>query len=330
MYKYVPGARQRYRASLMDFRESVFDATFDPNSESHNMVTGTSKAHILSQLPGEGHATLREKITPHYPFSCKRIIVSDDFYPVLTRGEVFLESGPIVEVTPTGVRMKDGVHHELDTLILATGFRTTDFMYPIKIYGPDGSPLHDAWANGASAYLGITVPNLPNFAMLYGPNTNLSYNSLILQIEAQSLYINALISAVLGAKRKGKTLRLEPKSEVVESYNKDVQARLAKSTYADPSCTSWFKDSSGRITTNWCGSAVQYQQRTSFVDWNDFEILGTAAAEVAKRGQTRWRRVVEETQVSDRAACLISLGVMAACASAFYADRLLGWRSFRG
>jgi len=323
VYKYVPLVRKRYRASLMDFRENVFDAAFDPESSKHDFITSIARQHMLNQLPGDHNADRREKLTPDYPFSCKRIIVSDDYFPAMKRDRVSLETGTISEITPTGISVGDGVHHEIDLLILATGFRTTQFMYPIRIFGAGGYSLGEAWANGASAYLGITVQNLPNFGMLYGPNTNLAHNSLILQIEAQSLYINTLIQAVLESKHNGKTLRLEPKQEVVERYNEEVQARLANSTFADPNCTSWFKDESGRITTNWCGSAIAYQKRTNFLDWSDFEILGTAARDVEEKGQTRWNRVVEETQISNRMAGLASLGVMTACALAVYGGRLL-------
>lgn len=157
---------------------------------------------------------------------------------------------------------------------------------------------------------GITVPSLPNFGILYGPNTNLAYNSLILQIEAQSLYINALIRVVLDSKRKDKTLILVPKKEIVDQYNLEVQERLGKSTYADPRCTSWFKDEFGRITTNWCGSAVDYQERVKYVDWSDYNILGSAAMEVERKGKTNWRRRVEETQVSDRELVVSAAGLL--------------------
>ena len=276
----------------------------------------------MNQLPGPWNAPLREKLTPHYPFSCKRILVSDDYYPALSQGNVRLETESIDEVTSTGVRMKDGTVHDLDVLILATGFRTTDFLYPMKIVGAGGYCLEDAWANGASAYLGITVQGLPNFGMLYGPNTNLAYNSLILQIEAQSLYINTMISAILHAKRRGMTLQLQPRAEVVKAYNEEVQSRLARSTFADPNCTSWFKDQHGRITTNWCGSAIQYQERTNSVDWTDFEISGTAAEEYRNAAPTRWKRVVEETQISDKMAAFCSLGILGMAAAALYVGRI--------
>lgn len=206
--------------------------------------------------------------------------------------------------------MKDGTHKALDLLILATGFRTTQFMYPIRIFGSNGRSLTDTWnEHGAEAYLGITVAGMPNFGMLYGPNTNLAHNSLILVIEAQSLYISHLISAVLGAKRSGKSLSLAPKSTVVEAYNEEVQQRLSKSTFADPNCTSWFKDEKGRITTNWCGSAVDYQERTNSIDLQDYNILGSAGAEMEGKGVVKWRRRVEETQISDRTLRLGAIGV---------------------
>lgn len=318
LYKHAPFARKRYRASLMDFRESIFDAAFDPENAKHDYITSLSRQHMLDQLPGDSNAGLRCALTPNYPFSCKRIVVSDDYYPSMSRNGVLLETSGISEITPTGATTQTGTHHPFDLLILATGFKTTQFMYPIRIYGADGRSLSEIWSKGASAYLGITVESLPNFGMLYGPNTNLAHNSLILQIEAQSLYLNTLISAVLQSKRQGKTLRLEPKHEIAMAYNEDVQARLARSTFADPTCSSWFKDEHGRITNNWCGSAVEYQKRTSFVDWSDYDILGSGAAQVESKGKSKWRRRVEETQISDRAlgigvGCSIAVGLGVGC-----------------
>jgi len=317
VYRYVPFARRRYRAKLMDFRESVFEASVLPQSARHSHIANVSRSHMLTQLPSCASTKLRAALTPNYPFSCKRIIVSDDFYPTLLHDNVKLENSPISEVTPTGIKMADGTHHDLDLLILATGFRATEFLNTIRLYGTGGQSLSDTWAKGASAYLGMTVENFPNFGILYGPNTNLAYNSEILQIEAQSLYVTRLISAVLTQKRQGNTLRIQPKPEVVAKYNNEIQSRLSQSTFADPGCTSWFKDEHGRITTNWCGSAVEYQKRTCYLDLSDYVILGTGAKEVEERGVERWRRRVEETQVSDR-----MLGI---CAAAAVMAAITGW-----
>ncbi|KAI9814063.1 MAG: hypothetical protein M1827_003527 [Pycnora praestabilis] len=317
VYKYVPFIRQRYRASLMDLRESNYEASVDPDSESHSHITKIARQHRFKQIPGKENNALRENLTPNYPFSCKRIIVSDDYYPSLLRENVSFETTPITEMTTTGCNVQSGAHHEMDLLITATGFRTTQFLYPIRIIGISGHSLEDAWSDYATAYLGISVQKMPNFGMLYGPNTNLAYSSLILQIEAQSKYIHTMISAVLNAKRKGKTLSLIPKDNVVMEYNQDIQDRLAHSTFSDPSCTSWFKNEAGLITHNWFASAVAYQKRTSFLDWTEYEICGTAAAAYTRKGVTRWKRVVEETQVSNLMAGLATIVVSGAMVAGY-------------
>jgi len=133
-----------------------------------------------------------------------------------------------------------------------------------------------------------------------GPNTNLGHNSIILMIEAQAMYINALITKIKAAKDSGGNLRIEPKRKVVEEYNKELQARLQESAFADPNCNSWYKNEAGLITNNWSDAVIPYQKRTSSIDWNDFEIGGTGARDVETSGRTSWSRVVEETQVSNK------------------------------
>jgi hypothetical protein len=119
-------------------------------------------------------------------------------------------------------------------------------------------------------------------------------------IEAQAMYINALIKKIKGAKDQGGNLRIEPKSKVVEEYNNEIQARLRQSAFADPNCNSWYKNEAGLITNNWADAVVPYQKRTSSISWDDFEISGTGARNVEMSGRTSWSRVVEETQVSNK------------------------------
>ena len=296
----------------MDERESKFEPTFYPKSKKQEMVQALSKAHMARQLPGEGNKGLREELTPNYPFSCKRIVVSDDYYPTLLRSNVQLETASISAVTGTGIKMSDGSHHDLDCLVLATGFNSTQFLSKMRVFGAEGYDLNKTWGdNGASAYLGITVPSLPNFGMLYGPNTNLAYNSLILQIEAQTLYLMRLISAVLGAKRQGNTLSVEVRTEVTERYNRALQSKLAGSTFADQRCSSWFKDEKGRIINNWAGSAVDYQKRVCELDWRDFEVRGTASQGVITQGVVKWQRTKEEGSLSHIQIAVIMVGFIA-------------------
>ncbi|CZS99629.1 related to flavin-binding monooxygenase [Rhynchosporium graminicola] len=301
IYKYVPFVRRRYRAGLMDFRESFFEVVFDTESPVHELMMNMSRDHKEAQLPGEKNSKLRDQLQPHYAVGCKRVIISDDYFTTFAKPNVTLETTAIQEITPKGVTVEGGREHEFDLLVLATGFKTTQFMYPIKIYGSGGKSIEDLWKSGASAYLGITVPSLPNFGMLYGPNTNLGHNSIILMIEAQSLYINNMISKVKTARSRGEQLKMELQASVVEKYNSEIQSRLGDSAFADPNCNSWYKNEAGLITNNWAEAVIPYQKITSSITWDDYEVSGSAASEVKAEGTTKWSRVVEETQVSDTA-----------------------------
>lgn len=168
IYRYIPYIRSRYRAKLMDYRESFFDVVFDAQSDIAGEMMDMSKTHMAAQLPGDEYQDMRERLQPKYALGCKRVIISDDYFPTFKRDNVELQTSKISEIDSTGVVMEGGKKHDLDLLILATGFQTTQFMYPIKIYGKDGRSLEDIWNKGATAYLGITVPDLPNFGMLYG------------------------------------------------------------------------------------------------------------------------------------------------------------------
>ena len=153
---------------------------------------------------------------------------------------------------------------------------------------------------------------------LQGPNTNLGHNSIILMIEAQALYINALIAKVKAARDQGDKLSIKPRSEVVQNFNNEIQARLSQSAFADPNCNSWYKNEAGLITNNWADAVIPYQKRTSHIDWEDFDIQGTGSGKIQKQGRTSWPRVVEETQVSN---AILLTGLVTA-AGAFTAGTL--------
>ena len=122
----------------------------------------------------------RAKLKPDYPIGCKRILISNDFYPALDRPNVDIVTETIQRVTADAVVTADGTEHEVDTIILGTGFAATDFLAPMKILGREGVDLNQAWRSGAEAYKGISVHGFPNLFVLYGPNTNLGHNSICL------------------------------------------------------------------------------------------------------------------------------------------------------
>lgn len=320
---YIPGLRSRYRALLMDIRESLYDSTIVKGTEGNDVLREWATAFMHKQVPNR--PDLWEKLTPNYSPGCKRILISDDFYPAMGQKHVHLETDKISRVTEKGVVVKHAEgeeEFEFDLLVLATGFQTNEFLYPIKIRGQGGRDISEIWKGGAHAYLGVSVESLPNFGIMYGPNTNLGHNSIILMIEAQSNYINGLIGAVLEAKKEGKKLAIVPKTQRVLEWNKELQERLGQLTFSDPNCQSWYKTKEGLITNNWAGTVVEYQKTLSGIEWlRDYEVSGDGKEVVDKRtaksGRQYVGRVVEETVVP-----VIALTTYSALAG-------LGWATFK-
>ncbi|MGL6223052.1 MAG: flavin-containing monooxygenase, partial [Steroidobacteraceae bacterium] len=145
-----------------------------------------SLAHLRRQVRDPA---LRAKLVPQFPIGAKRVLFNDDYYPTLTRPNVALVTDAIERIEPDGVRTGTGTLHAADVIIYATGFKSTDFLAPMRITGRNGLDLRQEWSRGARAYLGVTVSGFPNFFMLYGPNTNLGHNSILVMIEAQVGYI---------------------------------------------------------------------------------------------------------------------------------------------
>jgi len=177
IYKYVPPVRWRKRAVQMDFRESFYDAVTDSSSANAEMIKTFHKQKLEAELPDR--QDLWDKLTPKYNPGCKRIIISDDYFPTLGKPNVSLETRSIDSISGNKVKVKEeggkvvDVDQDFDLLVCATGFKTVDFMHPIELYGRNGRSLSDVWKDGAQAYYGTCVVDMPNFGMLYGPNTNL-------------------------------------------------------------------------------------------------------------------------------------------------------------
>jgi cation diffusion facilitator CzcD-associated flavoprotein CzcO len=209
---------------------------------------------------------LRAKLVPTYPIGAKRVLFNDDYYPALSRPNVRLVTDGIERIEPRGVRSRDGELHEADVIIYSTGFKSTEFLAPMQITGRGGRALGDEWRNGARAYLGVTVSGFPNFFMLYGPNTNLGHNSILVMIEAQVGYI---LDALRRMKARG-VQRLDVRRDVLDSYNRQLQEDLRKSVWSTIDA-SWYKLADGTITNNWPHSTIRYKRLLREARLEDFE-----------------------------------------------------------
>ncbi|KAJ6119830.1 hypothetical protein N7523_004110 [Penicillium sp. IBT 18751x] len=317
---YIPPLRWRKRALQMDFRESFHSAIFDGNSDFAQQIRIWCTEMMQAQLAHKPE--LWNTLTPNYSPGCKRVIISDDYYPALGRDNVDLETGAITRITEKGIEVEGKGEREYDLIVLATGFQTVDFMYPIQVYGANGRSLGDIWKNGAKAYLGMTVEDLPNFGMFYGPNTNLGHNSIILMIEAQSRYLNAMVSEVIRARQQGKTLSLKPTEAAMKDYNDKIQALLRRSSFADPNCNSWYKTDDGIITNNWSGTVLDYQGELSKVEWADYIAQGSGH-DLVKKKPTHIGRVREETLLSNTSLLVGAVGAMAVAGGYFARSKLV-------
>jgi cation diffusion facilitator CzcD-associated flavoprotein CzcO len=313
LYRYVPGARRRHRAELMDMRETALFNAIVTNDEEGKMKLRSMSLDLMKRQI-RNNPKLIEDLTPDYPPGCKRVIISDDLFSAMDKPHVALETKKIQSISSDSITTENN-EYKIDMIILATGFRTVEFLYPIKVYGLGGRSIQEIWQGGARAYLGMTVESLPNFAMLYGPNTNLRHNSIILMIEAQSRYISELIKNVFEAKAQHKSLIICPSHQTVQLFNEKIQEKLSNSTYADPACKSWYKMENGLITNNWSGTVIEYQELTSVIRWTDFLVSGSHAKTVTDSNTSHVGRVVEETMIGRFG---ISVLLVALPAAAFF------------
>ena len=256
-----------YAASREGFyleHETWYDAMRQDTPKAREF-TAVARAHLEAQV---ADPALRDKLWPDYPIGCKRILITDDFYPAMTRPNVEVVTECITRIEPDGVRTADGRLHEADVIVFATGFETNSLLGVVDIAGRGGRSLRDAWREAPEAYLGITAAGFPNLFMLYGPNTNLGHNSIIAMLECQYGYILQALQTV----RESQADALDLRPDAMERYNRHLQREFEGTAWAG-SCSSWYKTPEGRITNNWSGSVEEYKRRTARFDPSDYEVI---------------------------------------------------------
>ena len=208
----------------------------------------------------EGRADLYDKVVPAYPFGGKRSLRDNGVWiEALRRDNVDLVTTPIARVTEEGVETTDGALHAADAIIYGTGFYASDFLKTFRIFGKGGVELHEQWDGDARAYLGMTMPNFPNFFAIYGPNTNIVVNgSIIFFSECSVRYIIGALELL--AQTGAKTL--EVKQGVHDAFNAKVDAANAKMAWGAPQVSSWYKNAKGRVSQNWPFPLVDYWEAT--------------------------------------------------------------------
>jgi cation diffusion facilitator CzcD-associated flavoprotein CzcO len=252
-----PVAHKVYRARIFNTLELTHRALVQKPLFT-KLVTKVSTKFLRDSI---SDPALRAKCTPDYPLGCKRIIVSTDFYAAVQRRNVSLITEHIDRFDSTGIITSDGVHHDLDVVVMATGFESTRFLAPIDVTGRNGASLHERWAAGAEAHLGVAVSGFPNFFMIYGPNTNLGHNSIMFMIECQA----QLILRSLHSLAAGDVPVIDVNAAHMDAHNRQLQQELSGTVWL-ANCTNWYKNADGKITNNWPGTARQYLHATRRAD----------------------------------------------------------------
>lgn len=207
---------------------------------------------------------LKQKLTPNYRAACKRLVYSWSYYDEVQNPSVYVETGGIERVEPNGVRMKDGTFHELDTLILATGFKADRFIRPTTVLGEGGVSLDDVWATRPTAYYAVSIPGFPNFFMLNGPTGPVGNFSLIDIAERQWDYIDQLI----GLLRQGEATTVVPSTAAHENYE-ERRIAAAKNTIFGSGCASWYLDATG-VPSSWPWSYDAFAEAMAAPKMDDY------------------------------------------------------------
>jgi cation diffusion facilitator CzcD-associated flavoprotein CzcO len=266
--KYVPGVQAFRRRFIYYYGETLTMMIRHPRTVG---LIGRLRSSLFMRWQLRGTPELRRKVWPDYTFGCKRVLFSSHFLRALRRPNVELVAEPIDRFTERGVLTADGRERELDCLIYGTGFRTTEFMFPMEIAGRDGATLRSEWANGPHAHLGITVPKFPNLFLMYGPNTNTSGGSIIFYEETQAAYIRQALALV----RDRGAAAIDVRPEVAGASDRAVQAWFEGTAWTQ--CDSWYRDQGGRIVANWPGYMTEYEQRVRELDPAEFELVSQPA-----------------------------------------------------
>ena len=275
-FKRLPAAQTALRGLIY----SVLEARalgFVVNPKLMALDDRTARAHLKRQVKDP---VLRAKLTPDYRIGCKRVLISNDYYPAVSQPNVSLITEGIQQVRAHSVVDKNGVEREVDAIIFGTGFKATDPVPPKMIFGKGGVDLLDTWQDGPEAYKGTTVAGFPNLFLIVGPNVGLGHSSMVYMIESQVAYV---LSALKAMKKSGQPV-LEVKAEKQAAYNQWLQGKTAGTVWNTGGCQSWYlHPKSGKNVTLWPGFTWQFRRATQAFDAEAYALRGVSAGAQAQR-----------------------------------------------
>jgi len=265
-YRWVPGLQRLSRWRVYWFNEMV-GMGFMGSRRMQGMLMKLAGHHMKSQVPDP---QMRKALTPNFNPGCKRLLISNTWFPTLQRPNVQLVTQAVARIAPEGVVGADGVLYPCDVIVWGTGFKATEFVAPMQVYGEargGAAPeLGALWrTQPAQTRLGITVAGFPNLFMLVGPNTGLGHNSIIFMIEAQ---VNYIVGALQSLRQRGQQV-LRLRTDVQRDDYALMQQKM-KSTVWSSGCKSWYQNADGHIDTLWPGYTWEYWLKTRRFQMSDY------------------------------------------------------------
>jgi cation diffusion facilitator CzcD-associated flavoprotein CzcO len=258
LFRRLPATQRALRAGVYMVQEATVLGTIVDRRLSLGLQA-IARRHLNHQVEDPD---LRARLTPDYTIGCKRITMSDSFYPALTQPNAELVTDPIREVRAHSIVTTDGAERPVDTIIFGTGFRVHDNPGFSRVSGRGGRTLADAWQGSPRAYLGTTIAGFPNLFLLVGPNSAGGYNSIIFTSEA---HINYAIAALREMDRRG-VATVEVRRDVYDEFARETDRRLRESVWNAGGCASWYLDANGRNGVWWPGFTLRLWQRTRRFD----------------------------------------------------------------
>jgi cation diffusion facilitator CzcD-associated flavoprotein CzcO len=252
LYRTVPATQRLIRTGIYWAHEALAVGFLHPRAMAVAQRMG--RRHLARAVPDP---ELRVRLTPGYTIGCKRVVLSNDYLPALSRDNVTVVGEGVRAVTPTGVVTTGGERHDADTIIFGTGFHVTDLPLADRVRGRYGQTLAEVWRGSPRAYLGTTVTGFPNLFLLLGPNTGLGHTSVVFMIECQ---IAHLLAALAYLDRTG-VPAVEPTPSAQAGFVAEVDRRMAGTVWVSGGCESWYLDRTGRNSTIWPGQTFTYRRR---------------------------------------------------------------------
>ncbi|WP_111512692.1 flavin-containing monooxygenase [Mycobacterium kyogaense] len=262
LYRRVPLLQKLVRGLVYGYRE-IYLAALAHLTWLLPLVELVAKAQLRRQVPDP---KLRAALTPNFRIGCKRILLTNDWLPTLSRDDVEVVTTALAKVTDNGVVDGSGTHHDVDTIIFATGFTPTEPPVAHLLTGADGATLAARWAGSPNAHLGMTVAGFPNLFLMYGPNTNLGHSSIVYMLESQSAYLAAALATMRGEGLASVDVRPDAQA----SYNDWIDNALQGTVWNSGGCSSWYLDSHGRNSAMWPTFTFRFRARTKNFDLQNY------------------------------------------------------------